>query len=168
MKQTLQKALDRIDKAKKSGRIDHALAELDQLMQDWPDNPPLLLLRAKLIQLGSETVPPLQEAEDCLRRATELQSDSPNAWLELAHFQLNVNDDAKTAAQSFAKAISLCEELLMDALAGKAKALAELNQREGALACLAEAYWVQSHGNGKASTNGANLLQSLEELRLGE
>lgn len=168
MKSSLKKGLERVKKSKNAGRIDKALAELDQLMVDWPDNPPLLMLRAKLIQLGSETAPPLQEAEACLRRATELQSDSPNAWLELAHFQLNVNDDAKSAAPSFAKAISLCQELLMDALAGKAKALAELKQREGALACLAEAYWVQSHGNGKPSTNGANLLQSLEELRLAE
>jgi tetratricopeptide (TPR) repeat protein len=168
MKQTLAKALERIHKAEKAGRIEQALSELDQLIVDWPANPPLLRLRARLIQLGDDSAPTLEEAKECLRQAADLDAESPIGWLELAQYALNVEDDAKNALKAFDKSIRQSEEFLTEALAGKAKALAELKQREQALACLAEAYWVQSHRGERPSSNGTNVLRSLEELRLAE
>lgn len=168
MKTSLKKSLERVHKAEKAGRIDRALAEVDRLMNAFPEHPTLLGLRAELIQLGSETGPALAEAKQCLRQVTELTNDSPEAWLELAHFTLAVDDDAKGALASFDRAIRLCQELLTEALAGKAKALAELKQRDEALACLAKAYWVQQQAGNGAAGNGADVLKSLEELRLAE
>lgn len=168
MKTKLEKAIERVHRAEKAGRIDQALAELDGLMGFSPENPALLMLRAELIQLGSENAPPLAEAKECLRHLTELESESPMAWLELAHFSLAVEDDAKAALFSFDKAIRICQEMLTDALAGKAKALAELRQREEALACLAKAYWVQNQAGDSTASNGTDVLKSLEELRLAD
>ena len=168
MKALLKKGLERVRKAEKAGRIDQALAELEKLLELSPENPALLLLRAELIQLGSETAPPLAEAKECLRLATELESDSPAGWLELGHFALAVEDDAQAAIRSFDQAIRRGRELLTEALAGKAKALAELRQREEALACLAKAYWVQNQTGDKTPSNGTDVLRSLEELRLAD
>lgn len=168
MKTSLNKNLERVHKAEKAGRIDHALAEVNRLMATFPEHPTLLALRAELIQLGPGSAPPLSDAKQCLQQVTELQSDSPTAWLELAHFMHAVEDDAKAAVASFDKAIRLCQEALTDALAGKAKALAELKQRDEALACLAKAYWVQQQAGDKTASNGTDVLRSLEELRLAE
>ena len=168
MKTPLKKGLERVHKAEKAGQIDLALPELDRLMEVSPDNSTLLMLRAELIQLGSDNAPPLADAKECLRQSTELESESPAGWLELGHFALSVEDDAKAALPSFDKAIRLCQEMLTEALAGKAKALAELKQRDEALACLAKAYWVQNQAGDGTASNGTNVLQSLEELRLEE
>lgn len=168
MKPQLKKGLERVHRAEKAGRVDQALAELDRLMTVSPENPTLLLLRAELIQLGSASAPPLSEAKDCLRLAAELESDSPAGWLELGHFAFAVEDDAKGALRSFDRAIRLCQEMLTDAWAGKAKALAQLQHREEALACLAKAYWVQNQSDKVNGGNGTNVLQSLEELRLAD
>ncbi|GEM_PF-4322843 len=168
MKISLEKGLERVHKAEKAGRIDQALAELQHLMDVSPENATLLMRRAELIQIGSENAPPLADAKECLRQSTELEGASPACWLELGHFALAVEDDAKAAIPSFDKAIRLCQEMLTEALAGKAKALAELKQREEALACLAKAYWVQNQAGDKTASNGTNLLQSLEKLRLAD
>jgi predicted Zn-dependent protease len=157
-------------RAWRMGHHDRALAEADDLLQYWPDNPRLLVLRGCLIQLqAAEQAPPLKEARATLERAVSLDDESPASLLELGHFLFAVEDDAKSAARAFDKAIQLCKRILKDALLGKAKTLAELRQREQALACLAEAYWLESQdGSARRGSNGSAILEELEALRLAE
>jgi predicted Zn-dependent protease len=144
-------------------RYDRALAEVNRLLQEWPDNPHLLVTWADLIQLqDSHEGPTLAEAKAAYQRATELDSESPAPLVELGHFLYALDDDATTANKAFSKAISLCKNLLTEALVGQAKALTELGFKSEALACLAEAYWYQSHN--AQTTNGKVSKEILERL----
>jgi tetratricopeptide (TPR) repeat protein len=143
-------------------RFGRALQVVDELLQEWPDNPQLLVWRAELVQLQEgDDGPGLSEAKASLQRAAELQG-SPDALIELGHFLFAVEDDARAACKQFDRAITQCKKFLKDALLGKAKALAELERRQEALACLAQAYWLESQ-NGKGPAE--DILASFEDLR---
>ncbi len=147
-------------------RYDRALAEVDRLLQHWPDNPHLLTMRGNLIQLQeNDEGPTLKDAKLALQRAADLDEESPRTLIELGHFLYASEDDAKAAAKRFAKAIRLCKRLLKEALMGQAKVLAELERRSEAVACLTEAYWLQSR-NGKSAGGRAEekILEQLEAL----
>jgi tetratricopeptide (TPR) repeat protein len=157
---TFKKGLTAIKALKRRGAYGAALARVEELLRAWPDNPHLLLLRSTLIQLGDESSPPLEEARAAIERGIALDPDNPIAHLELGWFKYAIEDNAKQSVRHFEAAIDLAQRLLRDALTGKAKALAELGQREEALGCLAAAYWQE--------TRAAEILRSLEELRLHE
>ncbi len=143
---------------------DRALAEVDRLLQSWPDMPRLLVLRAELIQLSDESAPPLAEAQASLRRALDFDDQSLDALVEQGHFLLAVEDDANEASKSFAKAVTVGMRLLREALLGQAAALAELDRRQEAFDCLAQARLLQSQ-NGTSRKNGdEDLLTRWEEL----
>jgi tetratricopeptide (TPR) repeat protein len=161
---TLKLGLAKVQRQSQAGRYDKALALLDELLPAWPNHPPLLVRRAELLQLQEDRdASSLKEAKAALHQALELDPESPPVLIELGHYYYAVEDDAKTGADYFEKAITLCKQLLKEALLGQADALAELEQRENALASLAEAYWLGSH-NGK-SRNGQEILSRLDALR---
>jgi tetratricopeptide (TPR) repeat protein len=149
----------------RAAHYDRALSSASRLLMEWPDNPRLLIMWGALVQLQSgEAGATLDEAQGALRRAVELDEESPAAWKELGHFLSAVEDDAGGASRCFDKTISLCKRLLAEALLANAQSLTELERREEALACIAEAYWLQSH-NGKANgSGGAKILDRLNEL----
>ena len=103
-----------------------ALASVDALLEEWPDQPALLVLRGELVQLQDEKGPPLEDAAASLKRATALDERNADAWLELGHFQFAVEDDAKAAEKSFGSSIAASSESLIAALIGRAGALEEL------------------------------------------
>jgi len=141
-----------------------ALAEVDRLLADWPQNPQLLVMRADLIRLQdrAEGVPGLDEAKENLELAATLDDESPAALIELGYFCYAIEDDAGKAAEHFQEAVGLARQLLKDALLGRAKALGELNRNTEALACLAEAYSLTSR-NGKSG--GDEILEQLWDLQ---
>jgi tetratricopeptide (TPR) repeat protein len=149
----------------RAARYDQALSAVNRLLQDWPDNPRLLTMWGNLVQLQSEeSGPALDEAHASLRRAVELDDDSPGAWKELGHFLSAVEDDARGASRCFDKTISLCKSMLAEALLANAQSLSELERREEALGCIAEAYWLQSHNGKSNGAGGAEILDRLNEL----
>jgi tetratricopeptide (TPR) repeat protein len=144
---------------------DRALAEVSRLLKEWPDNPQLLVMWADLIQLQeTDEGPSLADARAAYQRAAELDDQAPAALIELGDYQYAIEEDAKAASRYFGKAIALCKDLLKNALLGQAKALAELDQRSAALACLAEAYWLQSHNGRPGSSGDDEILARLKEL----
>jgi len=144
---------------------DQALSALNRLLKEWPDNPRLLTMWGNLVQLQSEeSGPTLDEAQAALRRAVELDDDSPGAWKELGHFLSAVEDDAGGASRCFDKTISLCKSMLAEALLANAQSLTELERPEEALACIAEAYWLQSHNGKTNGSEGSHILDRLNEL----
>jgi tetratricopeptide (TPR) repeat protein len=166
----LKRGLTKIHRDWQAGRYGRALAAIDELLQAWPDNPRLLIMRAQLIQLqANENAPALDQAKAALRRAVDLDEESPAALIELGHFLFAVDDNAAAASKCFTKAIALCKGLLKDALVGKAEALSELKRQPDALACLAEAYWLQSHdGKSTTASRREEILERLEGLRQAE
>jgi tetratricopeptide (TPR) repeat protein len=135
-------------------------------LEQWPDNPQLLIRWASLVQLQEDQAgPTLSEAKAALQRAVELDDESAAAWIERGHFLDAVEDDAPAAARCFDKAIALCKRLLREALLGRARTLSELERPTEALACIAEAYWLQAHGRqGSASPAAAEILERLKDL----
>jgi Flp pilus assembly protein TadD len=163
---SLKRGLARVRRHWLAGQAEQALAEVRRLMQDWPDNPHLLILWADLIQMQEEDEgPSLEEAQAAYLRAAELDDQSPAPLIELGHFLYAVEDDAGAASKYFTRAIRLCKRLLNEALRGQAKALAETGRKSEALACLAEAYWLEAR-NGKPSggQSGAQILDQLKDL----
>lgn len=146
-----------------AGRFKHALAEVNRLLVEWPDNPFLLISLADLIQLQeSDDGPTLQEAKAGNVRAMELDRESPAPLIELGHYQYVLDDDAAAASRSFAKAIRICKSMLTEALVGQAKALTELGRKSEALRCLAEAQWLES--GQEQSRNGKTRSDIMEQF----
>lgn len=130
-----------------------ALDAVDSLLREWQDQPALLVLRGEIIQLMDEDGPSLEEAEAALKRATTLDDRNADSWLEFAHYQFAVVDDAKAAEKSFSRAISESCETLISALIGRAGALEELGRRRDAFDCLSVAKYLH---NSVKPTNGSS------------
>lgn len=143
---------------------EQALAEVSRLLEEWPDNPFLLILWADLVQLqDADKGPNLEDAKKAYRHAVDLDDQSPAALIELGKYLHAVEDQPGSAAKCFAKAAALAKQLLKEALLAQAESLSELERAQDALACLAEAYWLQSH-NGK-SAEGSGESEILERLK---
>jgi len=75
---TFKTGLEKLRSLWKPGHFGEALALVDRLLADWPDNPLLLVKRAQLIQLQeTENGPGLDEARAMLERAADLDEESP-------------------------------------------------------------------------------------------
>jgi hypothetical protein len=149
-----------------TGKYAQALVDVDKLLEEWEDQPALLVLRSQLIQLQEEDGPPLEVASGALKRATTLHGTDGNAWLELAHFQFAVDDNAKVAEKSFAKAVGASRETLIAALLGRAAALEELNRKREAFDCLSAARSLQNAiaSNSDSVSLETNLFERWESL----
>jgi tetratricopeptide (TPR) repeat protein len=162
---SLTRGLATVRRDWRAGRYAEAFQQATRLLDLWPDNPHLLVLWSSLVQLQDSQAPPLKKAEAALERAAALDEESPEPWFELATFADAVSDDPSTATRHYEKAITLSKRFLVEALLGKAKALSQLDRKQEALACVAEAYGVQHAHNGKmADTQTGDILERLEEL----
>ena len=122
-----KRGLARIRRDWLAGRYDKALAETDSLLQVWPDNPTLLVMRADLIQMqDGDGAPGLDEARAAYERAVDLDEESPAPLIELGHYLLAIEDDAKAAAACFEKAAALSKSLAKKAQRGWTEARMEL------------------------------------------
>lgn len=167
---SLIRGLNKVQRERKAGRYPEALKAVDRLLEEWPDNPPLLIQRAELIQLqDNASAPGLDEARAALQRAVALDDQSPAAQIELGHFLSAVDDDPESAAACFDRAIRLCKHYLKESLLAQAGALSELGRRSEAAACLAEAHWLEPR-SGRSSTGavGDEILERLEGLHRTE
>src|SRR5947208_2570763 len=95
---------------------DKALAEVETLLETWPGNPHLHVLRASLVQLQEEPKYDLDEAKQALQQAVELGKGSPEASIELGHFLDNVEDDPQAAVKVYAEGVATARHLLIDGL----------------------------------------------------
>lgn len=117
---------------------DKALEEVEALLETWPGNPHLYILKASLVQLLEEPKYDLDEAKQALQQAVELDKGSPAASIELGHFLDNVEDDPRAAVKAYAEGVATARRLLIDGLIGQAKAYRQLEKREDFERCLLE------------------------------
>jgi tetratricopeptide (TPR) repeat protein len=150
--------LEEVQSLMSRAKFAEALQRLDELLQQWPDQPALLVLHGELIQLQNETGLELEEAAAAFKRATKLDPRNADAWLELGQFQYAVKDNAKTAEKTFAQAIAVASETLVAALIGRAGALEELGRKREAFDCLHAARSLQNAD----STSGNSEFQELD------
>jgi predicted Zn-dependent protease len=126
---SLRQGLEDVDRQWRAGHFAQALTQVDRLLEEWPSNPHLLVLRAELIQLQDTCEgPTLDDVKADLEHAVELDPDSPAPLIELGHFLLAVEDDAEAAVPCFQRAVDLCVRLLKDAQHGRDQAHQELAQ----------------------------------------
>ena len=141
---------------------DRALTEVEGLLETWPGNAHLHVVRAKLIQLQDDPKYDLADAKRTLLQAAELDRRSPAAAIELGYFLDNVEDDPQAAARVFAEGVAAARSLLIDGLIGQAKAYQQLDRREDFRRCLLEAIALtQSDAGakrGKADDRGSDVI----------
>jgi tetratricopeptide (TPR) repeat protein len=117
-----------IRRTARNGNADRALIELQKMLETWPDHPRLLVLEATLIQLSEcEDGPTLAEAKRALKRAIEVDDDSPTPWIELGYYLLVIDDRVEKAEERFDHAIELALRHLIEAITGKIYAILDQN-----------------------------------------
>jgi tetratricopeptide (TPR) repeat protein len=158
----LKQRLATVSRLWAAAAYDKALAEVESLLEVWPGNAHLHLLRASLIQVQEEPKYHLDEAKRALQQAIELDKGSPAASIELGHFLDNVDDDPQAAVKAYTDGVATARHLLIDGLIGQAKAYWQLDKREEFLRCLLEVLQ-QSHFDAgskryKAGARGADVV----------
>lgn len=136
---------------------DKALAEVETLLEAWPGNPQLHVLKAGLVQLQDDPKCDLEIAKQALRQAIELDRGSPAASIELGHFLDNVEDDPQAAVKAYADGVAAARKLLIDGLIGQAKAYRQLGKKEDFLRCLLEILHLTHFESGSRRTRTEEL-----------
>lgn len=141
---------------------DEALTEVETLLETWPGNPRLHVLKASLVQLQEEPRYDLDEAKHALQRAIELDRESPTAAIELGHFLDKVEDDPQAAVKAYAEGVEAARHLLIDGLIGQAKVYQQLDRKEDFFRCLLEILSLSRFDIGpkptKAEAAGADII----------
>jgi len=127
-----QQDLDEIAQLWDEEDYDAALDRVEEARKAWPGNSHLHILWASLVQLQDNPKHSLDEAEQALRQAVELNQSSPAAVIDLGYFLDRVKDDPRAAAETFAQGVDQARQLLIDGLIGRAKALLQVDQVEEA------------------------------------
>ena len=110
-------------------KVEAALASNSNSSQLW-------VWRGILIQLGSDPAAyTTEDVEASFKRAVELDPNNAEAFEELGYLYDAVLNDLSSALAAFRKAVAL--DVRPASVAGLARVLAELGDREGALGLLA-------------------------------
>lgn len=134
----LKQRLSTVSRLWEEQDYDQALAEVQSLLETWPGNPHLHVLKASLAQLQEEPKYDLDEVRKVLQQAIELDRGSPAASIELGHFLDNVEDDPRSAIKAYGEGVAAARRLLIDGLIGQAKAYRQLGKKDDFLRCLLE------------------------------
>ncbi len=153
-----------VSRLRHEGDYDSALAEVESLLETWPGNAHLHVLKSKLVQLQEEPKYELDAARQALEQAIELDRNSPAAFVELGYFLDNVEDNPRAAVKAYTDGVSAARNLLIDGLIGQAKAYRQLERREEFLGCLLEVLQLARFDSGskRNKTTGHFLGAQLE------
>jgi tetratricopeptide (TPR) repeat protein len=102
---------------------------------DSINNPIVLVWKSRCLQLLNDNVPNnvLEEVEECLTKALNLDSEHQEALIELAYFYLRVLDDAKRAKPLFERSLSLVISNATESIVGIAECVSDLESDDLAL-----------------------------------
>jgi predicted Zn-dependent protease len=142
-------------------KYDRALKRIEEMRKQWPGNPHLLVLAARLIQLQDEPTQTLNDAKRLIQQAIELDKQSPEAAIEFGYFLDAVDDDPTSASKAFAQGISAARQLLIEGLLGQTHSLLELEERDEAVRCLVEAL---HHADAEKPAVKKKYSERIEEL----
>jgi len=107
-------------------------------------SPYLLTVKSQVIQLTDEcNCYTLENAEESLLRAIQLEPKNVDAHVEIGYFYYAVSAQSDKAIPFFECAEKYAEEFLLDAILGKAKALVDLDKTNEAQLFLSESYFAK-------------------------
>ncbi len=151
---TLKQRLSAVMRLWNREEYDKALAEIEILLERWPGNLHLYVLKAGLLQLQDEPKYDLDEAKLALQQAIDFDRSSPTSSIELGHFLDNVEDDPEAAVDAYTEGITTARRILMDGLLGQAKAYLQLGKKEAFLRCLVEVSYLAGLDSGPKKSKG--------------
>lgn len=107
------------------------------------DLPPyLLVLKARIIQLAEESADyTLEDVEESLLQAIQIEPDNLAAYIELGYFYYAVADQSDRSLSFFERAQEYAEKSLLSAMLGKAKALVDIGKSDEAVYFLNNSYF---------------------------
>jgi tetratricopeptide (TPR) repeat protein len=129
-----------------------AMALSEQAVAEHPESSVLWCIRGDFLQLASDDYETDDQPEACYRRAVELDPTNGQAWEELGCCLEAVSDEFEEAVEAFLQAIEHGGG--GDSCYGLARALAQLGEKEQALAAVDQAIEA-----------GITATESFEELR---
>lgn len=110
-----------------------ALELLRKLEKESLLYPKVLVLTALCLMTLDEGDTDVDALEEILEQALRIDEDHLPALVELAHFKLNVQNDARDALPLFERASQIAQMDLTEATLGHAQCIAELKSRESAV-----------------------------------
>jgi tetratricopeptide (TPR) repeat protein len=117
----------------RSERFDEAALYLSKLEEERRLTPAELVLKGRLIQLGSASnALSLEDAEAAFHSALSMDPDYVPALLELGWFLHAVEDDTTQGLSFFERALDVCRNQMSEAVRGKMECLEELESEEAA------------------------------------
>lgn len=116
----------------RSRRFREAIVSAEKLLAKHPYFVPVLVLRARAIQLleDDSRYPRLEDAKRSLVLATRIDPTAVNALNELAFYTFAVEDDSETALALFDRSISIGLKYVREAYLGRIKALVDLGKAD--------------------------------------
>lgn len=129
--------LDKIKELYSNNRYDLAISLINK-SEYLNQNPMILVWKARCLQLLNENVPNdvLEQVENCLKRALDLDSEHQEALIELAFFYLRVLDDARKARPLFEKNLTLIKSNAIECIIGMTECISDLETDDIALGYL--------------------------------
>jgi lipopolysaccharide biosynthesis regulator YciM len=120
------------------GDYEEAINQLE-LLEEKVVNPNILVLKGICLQLANDELNySLSDIEEIFKEAYQIDKECIDALIELAWFNLNVNDDAQTAMTLFEKAFENCQEKISEIVIGIAKCMIETKSPEKGMRYLNE------------------------------
>jgi tetratricopeptide (TPR) repeat protein len=110
--------------------FDECLLVFGELAEVRPLHPQELVQYSRCMQLGTGAVGTLEEAEELLRKALEIEEGYVPALLEMGWFLHAVRDQSEQALPYFERALREITALAEEAGRGKQECLAELSAAE--------------------------------------
>jgi hypothetical protein len=118
---------ERLRSALNAEQFDLAVDAFNNIEQERPLCADELVLKAKCLQLHpSVDARLLNAAEESLLAATKLDPQYVPALVELGWYYLNVQDDARKAAERFDSALRIASAAAVEALVGLSKCVEEI------------------------------------------
>jgi lipopolysaccharide biosynthesis regulator YciM len=134
VKYTMKMAYELIEK----GNYEEAINQLE-LLEKKVVNPNILVLKGICLQLANdESNYSLSDIEEMFKEAYQIDKECIDALIELAWFNLNVNDDAQAAMTLFEKAFENHQEKIAETVIGIAKCMIEIESSEKGMRYLNE------------------------------
>jgi tetratricopeptide (TPR) repeat protein len=130
----MNSTIEKIYSLMNNGDYEEAVSLIEQTEVSSIINPTLLVLKGICLQQGNnESKYSLLDIENMFKEAYELDKECIDAVVELAWFNLNVNDDSKMAISLFEDAFKIYSSKLTQVVIGIAKCLTETNSPKEAL-----------------------------------
>jgi lipopolysaccharide biosynthesis regulator YciM len=127
----MDRAMDKIYEKMNNRFYHQAVILLEEAEKNQTINPNILVLKGMCLQLDNdESKYDLQDIENMFKEAFQMDKECINSIVELAWFNLNVNDDPRQAISLFKEALNAYSSKITEVVIGITKCLIETDSSE--------------------------------------